>query len=117
MDVSVLLVGCLEQEPPGGAWIVDGIGMRRVDDLQQAVVALDEGWGPLDLIVLAESRPGEYSATSIDELRACAPLARVWRLLGSWCEGEQRSGHPPAGCINTYWHQWEPRGPVAGRGA
>jgi hypothetical protein len=37
-------------------------------------------------------------------LRA-APLARVVVLLGSWCEGETRSGAPLADLHRLYWHE------------
>ena len=30
-------------------------------------------------------------------------------LLGSWCEGEVRTGRPWPAAIRTYWHQWLPR--------
>jgi CheY-like chemotaxis protein len=74
-----------------------------------AAVQLAGGSQPFQLIVLAQARPGQVSPASIDDLRRAAPLARVWRLLGSWCEGEARSGRPPEGCLRSYWHQWRER--------
>jgi CheY-like chemotaxis protein len=112
-DLSVLLVGDMDE--------AQGL---RVDDFRQeieryavcehvadlpAALQLVGGGEPFQLIVLAEARPGEISSAGIDELRQTAPLARVWRLLGSWCEGEARSGHPPQGCLRSYWHQWRER--------
>ena len=73
-----------------------------------------------DVIVVAEDRPGQYSEETIDRLRRLAPLARVVGLLGSWCEGESRTGRPWPASIRVYWHQWLPRfgrllvSPVAG---
>ena len=40
-----------------------------------------------------------------------APLARLVALLGSWCEGEVRSGHPWPGVTRIYAHQWQARLP------
>ncbi len=59
-----------------------------------------------DLIVVAQAFPGQYAAEDIDRLRRRAPLARVIGLLGSWCEGEMRSGKPWPAAIRVYWHQW-----------
>lgn len=58
-----------------------------------------------ELIVLAQSRPGEFSAADCDRLRRCFPLAAVVSLAGSWCEGEMRSGTPLATACRIYWHQ------------
>ena len=58
-----------------------------------------------ELIVLAQSRPGEITAAECDRLRRCYPLAAVVSLAGSWCEGEMRSGKPLATACRIYWHQ------------
>ena len=42
-------------------------------------------------------------------LRGLAPLARMLAVAGNWCEGEARSGRPPAGCLASYEHQWPAR--------
>ncbi len=81
----------------------------RVANLDEAAELLSDGPLVPDLIVLAQSRPGEFSAAAVDRLRRAAPLARVVALLGSWCEGETRTGRPLAGVIRVYWHQWLPR--------
>ena len=52
---------------------------------------------PPELIVMAQSRPGVFSAQWIERLRRSAPLAGVVALLGTWCEGETRSGRPAPG--------------------
>ncbi len=63
----------------------------------------------VDVIVVAQARPGEFSHAGIERLRQLAPLARVVALLGSWCEGEVRSGKPWPAAVRTYWHQWPAR--------
>jgi CheY-like chemotaxis protein len=61
------------------------------------------------LLLFAERFPGEFAAAEVAALRAGAPLARCLALLGSWCEGETRSGKPLPGLTRLYWHQWSPQ--------
>ncbi len=75
----------------------------------QARQLLSEGTHAFDVIVLAASYPGQFSHETVEQLRRLAPLSRVVGLLGSWCEGEMRTGHPYPGAIRVYWHQWAPR--------
>src|SRR5206468_630467 len=39
-------------------------------------------------------------------LRRAAPLAGVVALLGSWCEGETRTGRPLSGVQRLYWYDF-----------
>jgi hypothetical protein len=64
---------------------------------------------PPDLIVLAQAHPGQFSTESVTRVQSLAPLARFVALLGSWCEGEVRSGAPWPGVERVYWHQWRGR--------
>jgi CheY-like chemotaxis protein len=59
-----------------------------------------------DWIVVAERWPGEFSHRDVKLLQGAAPLARIVGLLGSWCEGEQRTGTPWPGVLRVLWHQW-----------
>ena len=61
------------------------------------------------LILLVQSRRNEISQHQIEQLHRTAPLARLVGLLGSWCEGEVRSGEPWKGVQRIYWHQWTPQ--------
>jgi CheY-like chemotaxis protein len=79
--------------------------LTTVADRPSAIARITESNAPPELIVVAQSLPGEHGQSGFDALRAAAPLAAIGRVLGSWCEGEARSGHPPAGCANYYWHQ------------
>ena len=74
-----------------------------------ASTALAEGQLVADAIVLAQAFPGQFSHQAVDRLRRLAPLARVLGLMGSWCEGEMRTGSPWPGAVRTYWHQWPAR--------
>ena len=79
--------------------------VTRFADVDAASVALAEDLFTVHGIVLAQAYPGQFSAVAIDRLRSLAPLARLIAILGSWCEGEPRSGHPLPGVIRMYWHQ------------
>jgi hypothetical protein len=59
-----------------------------------------------DLIVVAQSRPGEISLSKVERLRRMAPLAGMVGLLGSWCEGETRTGRPWPGVERIYWYDF-----------
>lgn len=62
-----------------------------------------------DVVIMAQSRPGQIHPHEVERLHAAAPLARLVVLAGSWCEGELRSGRPASGVIRVLWHQWQPR--------
>ncbi len=84
--------------------------VRELGDAEAAAAAMAAGEPPPDVIVVAQARPGEFSRQAIDRLRRLAPLARIVGLMGSWCEGEMRSGAPWPASARAYWHQWPARG-------
>jgi hypothetical protein len=76
----------------------DAINMLRAS----AALVLDSP----ELIVVAQSRPGEIGSREIERLRRRSPLAGVVALLGSWCEGETRTGRPWPGLERVYWYEF-----------
>lgn len=62
-----------------------------------------------DLIVIAQSRRDQFFAVDLEKIQVMFPFLPVVGLLGSWCEGETRSGAPIPGVKRVYWHQWEGR--------
>ena len=90
-------------------WLEDHTEFSSVGSLDGAQRHLSGQLRDTQVIVLAEARPGQYQAGQIDELRRLAPLARVLGVLGSWCEGEMRSGSPLPGVLRAFWHQWPGR--------
>jgi hypothetical protein len=110
-EIAVLLVGDAERGEfrQARASLETLTRVTRAADLDQAAELLRAGPLAPELIVLVQSRPGEFSAAAVDRLRMAAPLARIVALLGSWCEGEMRTGRPLPGVIRVYWHQWLPR--------
>jgi hypothetical protein len=65
----------------------------------------DGGTGP-ELIVVAQSRPDAICGDQINHLQRVAPLAGIVALLGSWCEGETRTGRPWPGIRRLYWYEF-----------
>jgi hypothetical protein len=65
----------------------------------------DERHSP-ELVIVAQSRPGAISHLQMQRLQNEAPLAGIVGLLGSWCEGETRTGRPWPGVARVYWHQF-----------
>jgi hypothetical protein len=59
-----------------------------------------------ELIVVAQSRPDAMDIDCLSALRRASPLAGVVALLGSWCEGEARTGQPIPGAHRLYWYEF-----------
>jgi CheY-like chemotaxis protein len=109
--VNILLIGDLERHEFREARLaMDACGaVVETADVAAACAVLDDEERAFDLIVLATAYPGQFSDEAVERLRRLSPLSRVVGLLGTWCEGEMRSGHPLPGAIRVYWHQWAQR--------
>jgi hypothetical protein len=79
--------------------------VSRFADIDAATAAISEGSPAAHAIVLAQAYPSQFSVAAVDRLRSLAPLTRLIAILGCWCEGEPRSGHPLPGVVRMYWHQ------------
>jgi CheY-like chemotaxis protein len=73
-------------------------------NIDRALAKIRGGYSPA-IIVVEQPWPGRISAANFDELQRAAPLARIVRLLGTWMEGELRTGRPQPGTLRTYWHE------------
>ena len=71
-----------------------------------AVASLSSRAAAPALVVLAQSRPGEFPRSELDALANLAPLARFILLLGNWCEGETRTGQVWPVAKRVFWHEW-----------
>jgi len=60
-------------------------------------------------VIIAQSRPGQVTHDEVRQIARKSPLAHLVALLGSWCEGETRTGKPWPGVTRVYWHQWAVR--------
>ncbi len=78
-------------------------------DADAAAAALTDGSIVPGVIIVAQAFPGQFSHGAVDRLRRLSPLTPVIGLMGSWCEGEMRTGSPWPGAVRTYWHQWAAR--------
>jgi hypothetical protein len=59
-----------------------------------------------EVAVLAQSRPSVIGLSDVERLRRSVPLAGMALLVGSWCEGETRTGRPAAGVQRLYWYEF-----------
>ena len=62
-----------------------------------------------DLVILAASRREQFSHEWVESIRGKLSPTPIVALLGTWCEGEQRSGEPWPAVQRVYWHQWRGR--------
>jgi len=110
--LSILVVGDTTRREfrDAGACLGKWGSVAAFSDPDSAAAALVENHVSPDLLVVAQAFPGQFSHETIDRLRRLAPLARVLGLMGSWCEGEMRSGSPWPATVRTYWHHWPARG-------
>ena len=109
--LSILLLGDTDRTEFQGARLRLGAwgAVYAFAEVAAALAALAAGEIVPDVIVVVQAFPGQFSHAVLDRLRRLAPLARVIGLLGSWCEGEMRTGSPWPGTVRTYWHQWAVR--------
>lgn len=78
-------------------------------DLSVTVPSVVGGEETFDLVVIAQSRQGQFDQTLIDAVKSFAGTTPVVMMLGSWCEGELRSDQPAEGVTRVFWHQWRGR--------
>ncbi len=76
------------------------------DDLPSATTMIGHEEATPDLVILAQCFPRQFSVDGVDRLRRIVPTAHIVAMLGSWCEGEERSGEPLPGTQRVYWHRW-----------
>jgi DNA-binding NarL/FixJ family response regulator len=79
--------------------------LQTADSARAALSQCDREALEIDVIVLAQSYPGQFVPHEIDRLRRRWPLARVVVVGGSWCGGETRSGQPLSATLRMAWHQ------------
>ena len=89
-------VDCLQRH----SWLALAI------DVEDAIMRVEKQRLSPDLVVVAQSHPGQFSRAAVERLHQLVPLARLVVLLGSWCESETRTGCPWPGVQRLYWHQF-----------
>jgi len=58
-----------------------------------------------DVIVLLHARPA-FQDDDLAAIRRCCPATPIVVVLGSWCEGETRTGRPMLGVSRVFWYEW-----------
>lgn len=86
----------------------DLIALERLEMLEE-MLRKNEELPKIDLIVLCQSYPGEFSETVLNRIKAALPLCPIISLAGAWCEGEARTGRSLPGTVRMYANQWEAR--------
>ena len=111
--MRVLLTGDYERREFGEAvdWLHRHTRLTVAAGRERALALLAVWPGAPEVIVVAQSRPGQIEASTYEALRRAAPLARIVALLGSWCDGLPRSGQAWPGVIRIAWHRWQLRAP------
>jgi hypothetical protein len=87
------------------SWLQSRHAVERFHSPQEAAQFLANGFCAGQ--VIAVSRPGQFDARDIEALHALAPLAPIVALVGTWCDGETRSGNPWSGIPRITWHSWQ----------
>ena len=72
--------------------------------LSAAVEFIRAGSPSVDLIVIAQSRPGEISPSDLEALCHAAPQTHKLWLMGTWCEGERPLCPDPTILERSYWY-------------
>jgi hypothetical protein len=79
----------------------DAVGLVR-----SSARVVDVSGGSPELVVVAQSRPGSVRLADVERLQRRNPLAGIVALLGTWCEGETRTGRPWPGIARLYWYEF-----------
>jgi hypothetical protein len=77
------------------------VGLIRAQS--RPLTAMDES---PDVMIVVQSRPGSVNPRIVETFRRTAPLAGVAAVVGSWCEGETRTGRPSPGVKRLYWYEF-----------
>jgi hypothetical protein len=74
--------------------------------LRESAELLPIGSRYAELVVVAQSRPDSVDRAGVEALLRSSPFAGAVALLGSWCEGETRTGRPWPGTRRLYWYEF-----------
>jgi hypothetical protein len=84
------------------AWLDANLNSVFAGDVRHSIEAHD-AFCPM-LVVLLQSRPGQFVESELAVLRSRWPLARIVGIYGSWSEGEPRNGPAASGVYRIAWH-------------
>jgi hypothetical protein len=73
----------------------------------RATAQFETGGNPApEVVIVAQARPGQITQTEIEFVQRRWPLAGIVAILGSWCEGETRTGKPWPGIKRFYSYEF-----------
>lgn len=86
---------------------IDHAEFREAFELLQntAQLVCDSTTSP-ELTIIAQIRPGLIDNSKVVTLRRASPLAGIVAVVGTWCEGEPRTGRPWPGVQRLYWYEF-----------
>jgi hypothetical protein len=82
-----------------------GNPIQKLAEIDAACQLLSAADVAPELILIAQPLPGVICQQDVDRLQRLAPVARIVIVAGTWCEGELRTGSPPAGALRLYWYE------------
>jgi hypothetical protein len=87
--------------------LVKGIGVPTTLLTCERIEQLECFDQKFDLVLVAQAGRQTISQNFVDRLRnMLGPEVPMINVLGSWCEGQARSGQPLQDVLPLYWHQW-----------
>ncbi|MEZ6094525.1 MAG: hypothetical protein R3C03_09860 [Pirellulaceae bacterium] len=86
--------------------LINGLQVPTTFIPSEKIAKLENLPQDFDLVIVAQSRRGSVQQNEIDRLKKLTDGQTIVNLLGSWCEGQERSGHPLNDVVPIYWHQW-----------
>jgi hypothetical protein len=90
-DSTAAFVG--DYQHPEMRWALRGI---------KPAVSVEEA----ELVIACHSRPGMLPLSLLDEGRKNSPKKEIVSLVGSWCEGELRTGQPWPNVPRVFWYDF-----------
>ena len=65
-----------------------------------------------DFVLIFQSFSGERRESEVLEIKRRFPITPILAVLGSWCEGETRTGTPLLGVHNMLWYDFAAMAPL-----
>ena len=65
-----------------------------------------------DFVLVMKGFGGEFAEETVREIKRELPITPILTILGSWCEGEARTGVPLNGVHNVMWYDFLSMAPL-----
>ncbi len=91
------------------SWLENHCSVERVASFGALARLLENSSTDPWAVVVMQQYKGEFDHVDAAAIAQAIPLSRLVVLLGSWCEGETRTGKPLAGFVRIGWCDFVPR--------